>query len=221
MRASPAHLLQGHRYALLFWSLLATISVGPLLDALHFGDDAMEALLFGCLIAAVFPIGVKIRRAVLVLLVLAVQLLRWLARDVDTNVIPIAGAVLWCGLGGMAAYHSIRYSLSAVAVDVEHFYAALSGYLLLGMCGGVIVATLSTVWPGSMMVGGQPATTGLDFGDSLYFSFVTLATLGYGDITPASKVMRGLALFECIVGQLYLALLIARLVGLRGAVRSG
>jgi voltage-gated potassium channel Kch len=56
---------------------------------------------------------------------------------------------------------------------------------------------------------------GLGISDSIYFSFVTLATLGYGDITPANKVLRGIAVLECIIGQLYLALLIARLVGLR------
>jgi len=52
---------------------------------------------------------------------------------------------------------------------------------------------------------------------SVYFSFVTLATLGYGDIVPLTPTARGLAVSEAIVGQLYLAVLVARLVGSRRA----
>ena len=48
---------------------------------------------------------------------------------------------------------------------------------------------------------------------SLYFSFVTLTTLGYGDITPTSPAARMLAVVEAIMGQLYIAVLVARLVG--------
>jgi hypothetical protein len=47
-----------------------------------------------------------------------------------------------------------------------------------------------------------------------YFSFVTIATLGYGDIVPRSDVSRGLAIFEGVGGQLFLAVMVARLVSL-------
>lgn len=212
-----------HRYALLFVALLATVTIGPLLDALDFGHRAMELLLCASLIAAVFPISRPLQRRVLLMLVLVAQLIRWLARDSGSGsgLVPVVGAVLWCGLGALAAFHAVRYSLSSVRVNAEHFFAALSAYLLLGVCGGVVFAALSALTPASMSVFGQPAREGLGMGNAIYFSFVTLATLGYGDITPLSKVMRGLAVLEAIVGQLYLALLVARLVGLRSAVHSG
>lgn len=215
MPASTAQWLQAHRYALLFWTLLATVSLGPLLEALHVGDDLLEALLFACLFGAVFPISFSPRQVVLVLLILAVQWLRWLARGPSNEFVPVAGALLWGGIGTLCALRAIRFSLSSARVDQEHFYAALSGYLLLGIGGGVVIAALSSVLPGSMLLAGQPVQAGLNFGDAIYFSFVTLATLGYGDITPVDPILRGVAVLECIVGQLYLALLIARLVGLR------
>jgi hypothetical protein len=62
-----------------------------------------------------------------------------------------------------------------------------------------------------MRIGGVPA--GLEF----YFSFVTMTTLGYGDIVPVSSAARGLATLQAVVGQLYLAVLVARLVGLHVA----
>jgi hypothetical protein len=55
----------------------------------------------------------------------------------------------------------------------------------------------------------------------LYFSFVTLTTLGYGDVVPTSPVTRTLASLEAITGQLYLTVLVARLVGLHIAESLG
>ena len=54
----------------------------------------------------------------------------------------------------------------------------------------------------------------MDMRASVYFSYVTLTTLGYGDITPVSSAARNLSVLEAITGQLYLAVLIARLIGL-------
>ena len=71
-----------------------------------------------------------------------------------------------------------------------------------------------------MLYAGAVPPTGIGMGDAIYFSFVTLATLGYGDLTPATPAMRGLAVFEAVIGQLYLALLVARLVGLQTAAHS-
>ena len=56
---------------------------------------------------------------------------------------------------------------------------------------------------------------------ALYFSFVTLATLGYGDIVPRTDVARGLAIVEGVGGQLFLAVMVARLVSLYGRGSSG
>ncbi len=53
-----------------------------------------------------------------------------------------------------------------------------------------------------------------EFSDLIYFSFVTITTLGYGDITPVSRMAKNLALLEAVWGQTYLAVLVARLVGL-------
>jgi hypothetical protein len=68
---------------------------------------------------------------------------------------------------------------------------------------------LESFWPGSIV--GPDTTTEFI---SIYYSFVTLATLGYGDFLPRTDIARGLATFEVIGGQLFLAAMVARLVGL-------
>lgn len=209
-----------HRYAILFYALLATIAVGPLLEALDFGRVAMEVLLTFSLVAAVFPIGVTEKRRTLLVVVGTALLMRGMASQLDSTVLSTIGAVLWGVVALVAAFGAIRYSLSSVRVDAEHLYAALSAYLLIGVCWGVVYVAVVRVDPLAILAGGAPLAQGLGTGDAIYFSFVTLATLGYGDLTPATPVMRGLSVFEAIIGQLYLAIMVARLVSLRVAGQS-
>ena len=76
---------------------------------------------------------------------------------------------------------------------------------------GDIFSILETIQPGSFNFGeGVPDTDSLN-----YFSFVTLATLGYGDIVPLTKQAQSLAIIETIMGQMYLAVNIAALVAIR------
>jgi voltage-gated potassium channel Kch len=101
--------------------------------------------------------------------------------------------------------------MRAVSVDAEHLYAALSAYLLAGIFFGLFYWVLEQSWPGTFAFAGKFSRMG-----ALYFSFVTLATLGYGDIVPRTDVARGLAIVEGVGGQLFLAVLVARLVSLYG-----
>jgi hypothetical protein len=217
----PRPFIDRHRYALLFFSLLLTVAIGPLLEAMHFGRNAMEAFLAVNLIAAVFPIVLTGERRTLYVLIGLAIVLRWLsARGPQAPMLSILAAVTWGVIALVAAYRAVRFSLSSVRIDAERVYAALSAYLLIGVCWGVAYAAMTRVLPGSLLSGGVVPPAGIGMGDAIYFSFVTLATLGYGDLVPATPAMRGLAVFEAVIGQLYLALLVARLVGLQTAAHS-
>ena len=217
----PRRFVDRHRYALLFFSLLLTVAIGPLLEAVNFGRNAMEAFLAVNLIAAVFPIVVKgERRALYVLIALAVVLRMIASHGPQSPSLSVLGAATWGAIALIAAYRAVRFSLSSVRIDPERVYAALSAYLLIGVCWGVAYAAMTRVSPGSLLSGGVVPPAGIGMGDAIYFSFVTLATLGYGDLVPATPAMRGLAVFEAVIGQLYLALLVARLVGLQTAAHS-
>ncbi|BDU16442.1 potassium channel family protein [Lysobacter auxotrophicus] len=220
--AAPARsFLDRRRYALLFYSLLLTVAIGPLLEAMNFGRTAMEAFLAVNLIAAVFPIVLNAERRTLFALIGLAVALRWIAtHGPNAPALAILGAATWGVIALIAAYRAVRYSLSSVRIDAERVYAALSAYLLIGVCWGVVYAAMTRALPGSLLAGGVVPPAGLGMGDAIYFSFVTLATLGYGDLTPATPAMRGLAVFEAVIGQLYLALLVARLVGLQTAAHS-
>lgn len=107
--------------------------------------------------------------------------------------------------------------LRAGSVDTDKIYGALCVYLLIGYAWAFGYAILDQVQPGAFVIPDGPMTAP-DHVERVmrmrYFSFVTLTTVGFGDITPRSAAARTLATLEAIMGQIYLAVLVARLVGL-------
>src|SRR5262249_61343446 len=92
----------------------------------------------------------------------------------------------WTLVGLFAAAAALRFAMGATQVDSEHLYAALGAYLLAGVFFGVLYWVLAQTWPGTF-AGSDVSRVG-----ALYFSFVTLATLGYRDIVTRSDVDRRL-----------------------------
>lgn len=110
-------------------------------------------------------------------------------------------------------------------VNADTIIGGLCIYLLIGIVFVELYSMVEVLRPGSFAIGGNPITLGehIQFGGyaaTLYFSFVTLTTLGYGDVTPLSPIARSLAVTEAVMGQLYVAVFIARLVGLYLAGRA-
>ncbi len=95
-------------------------------------------------------------------------------------------------------------------ITVHRILGAIAVYLLLGLAWAHTYGLITYVDPAAFT--GAVVTGGGRFSSWTYFSLVTLATLGYGDIAPVNPVARSLATAETITGQLYLAILIARLV---------
>ncbi len=105
-------------------------------------------------------------------------------------------------------------------ITSDRIQGAIAVYLLLGVIWGLGYQTLDVLLPGSIQVPGTRGGSLHVLNHTLmYFSFVTLTTLGYGDITPVHPFARSVAMAEALVGQLYPAILIGRLVSLQIAAR--
>jgi hypothetical protein len=103
------------------------------------------------------------------------------------------------------------------ALSLDSVFGAVCGYLLLGMAWGVLYSMVAIAWPGSFEVG-RPLAEQVQRDCShvplfTYYSFITLTTVGYGDMTPVSPPARTGAWLEALTGQFYLAVLVAGLVG--------
>ncbi len=116
----------------------------------------------------------------------------------------------------LVCWQVLRHVLTAGAVDADRLYAVCAVYLLAAMAWAFAYSTVELVSPGSFSLG-PTAQSGGVAGPLIYFSMVTLTTLGYGDISPISGFARALASLEAALGQIYLAVLVARLLGFQMA----
>lgn len=98
-------------------------------------------------------------------------------------------------------------------MSANRIVGAICVYLMLGVIWALSYGLLELMIPGSFGGLTEGATTLSWSPDWVYFSFVTITTLGYGDVLPLTFFSRTLAYFEAIVGQFYLAVLVAGLVG--------
>jgi hypothetical protein len=198
-----------HRYAILFYTLLVAMVATPIFSALNFNGTLIESLLAACLLAAILPVGAVRNRPYLLMAIVALWLARMVTVWLEHRVLSETALGIWTLVGLLAAVAALRFAIGATRVDAEHLYAALSAYLLAGIYVGLLYWVLEQMKPGAFSFQG-------DFSEAsaIYFSFVTLATLGYGDIVPRADVARGIAIVEGVGGQLFLAVLVARLVSL-------
>ena len=113
--------------------------------------------------------------------------------------------------------------LSETQVTSETVLGGVCVYFLVGVVWLMLYSLAIQFEPDAILSNGKPLDASLEEGPVtlLYFSFVTLTTLGYGDVVPNSAVARMLASGEAITGQLFVAILIARLVGLHIAGYAG
>lgn len=218
MTADPLLRWYRHRrFAWLFLSLVLTLGVQPIAGPRLLGGAVIEVLLAINLVAAIA--SVRHDRSIRVLLMLGVcfAVTRGIAGLMGHGALLSLSQVLWASAGVVAIVAAVRYALRARRVDVEHIFAALDAYLLAGVMIGVVCWVLDELAPGSFkgMAGGS-----LTLPEGIYFSFVTLATLGYGDIVPVSDVARSLAILAAVSGQMYLTVLVAWLVSLYAKARG-
>jgi voltage-gated potassium channel Kch len=117
---------------------------------------------------------------------------------------------------GLFSVSILANVLRAGKITADKIYGAICVYLLVGYAWAFAYAIIEELQPGSFS--GPVTTDPVDYITRVtqmrYFSFITLTTVGYGDIVPQSPVARTFATLEAVIGQIYLAVLVARLVGL-------
>lgn len=131
----------------------------------------------------------------------------------------LVGQIILLLFLAMSAWIAIRHEIfSGTPVDRNKLVGTLCVYLLVGLIWAVIYSLILHVDPQAFHGVGVDARRAVD-ADLVYFSFVCLTTLGFGDILPLTPLARFLVYLEAIVGQFYIAVIVAILVGSRLAAR--
>lgn len=210
-----------HRNLVQLITLLSLFAVYPIAGDRAAGRILLDMMFTAVLLAAVASLSVRPRwyRPAVGLAVMALVLM-WATRYVGPD-----SAALSIGLLGLFFGYVLIVSfvdlLRGRTVSGEMVFQALNIYLFLGMFFAAVFALIEISNPGSLNVPAHelPDLRRFDqrddwFSLTFYFSFVNLTTVGFGDMTPATEVTRSLSIVEAVVGQFYLAVLVARLVGL-------
>ena len=214
-------------------ALIVLLVTAPLLDALEYGPAIDTVLITLVLIMGVLAVGRSHRTLVLaVILMLPAVLFKWLGHFWPTILPPQMAPLAALVFIGFIEYQLLHFIFRARRVNSEVLCAGISGYLLLGILWMLAYMAVSGLNPGdpahpalhpgafAFTVGATTPHTLSQF-EAYYFSFITLSTVGYGDITPLSNGARTLAMVEAMTGTLYMAVLISRLVALYSSQDSG
>lgn len=216
LRAEQGAGLRRRSVAIFFFSLVLFIVSAPFAQLLP-EPAALEGVFLGVvLLAGVFAVGGRRRTLVIAGSVTAVavtaRVLGYVWPGPALHAIWLICAIL---IFVIVAVHLLRFILQAPTVDLEVLAAGVAAYLLLGMLWMFLYLLVGFIEPQAFSLpqsaGGR---TTLDPFTAFYYSFVTLTTMGYGDIVPVLPFARMLAVLEAVTGVLYLAVLVARLVTL-------
>ena len=207
------------RMAVLLVVLLALFVVHPLLSARGgVGGRFFANLLFLMVLIGAVNAVVSYKRVLWVVGLLAIPsvVLRWVGFFFDNPVLAHGAFALDFVLYAVISAILLLYLLRSTVVTTDKLMGALAVYLLIGLAWAHLYYLIEVMVPGSFQV---LVDLGADSGAHpmakfIYFSYVTLSTLGYGDITPQSRFAESMAALEAITGQFFLAVMIARMVGM-------
>ena len=200
-------------------ALILAFASSPFEEAIHYGDliewlRLTVVVLFG-LLALSDRRSTLVWGIVLVMPALAGKFVNHWRPDLVPPWLFLAPGLLFCIF---VVVHLLRFILRAPRIDSEVLCAGVAGYLMVGLLwAGAYIFTAQLVAGSFVFSVGPAASDSMKGFTALYYSFITLTTVGYGDIVPVSGPARMLAMTEATIGTIYMATLIARLVSLYSA----
>jgi len=211
---TPKHLTRNN--IILLICLLIVILLFPLLSSHRV--IARDIIFSAIILFGTFSLDFKIKtRRILIVLGAVTIILMWLHLFFHTDLLSLLSFFSFFCFNAFITVAMVWHVARSKHVDLTIIINSINGYLLLGVLGAVLLAMAEVLQQFGFDTGtaaiafAEGAASG--FHDYLYFSFVTLTTLGYGDITPVSASAKSITVIIAVVGQLYLTILIAFLVG--------
>jgi voltage-gated potassium channel len=164
--------------------------------------------------SAVFSLERRIRS--ILILSIIVMIMEWVSEIFSLEILNIISKVLNVSFFIIIMILLIRQIATSREINLKVILGSIIGYLLLGFVYSILVGYIMHIDPSAFSIpkSVQESLKPVPiYGDSVYFSFVTVATLGYGDIVPIEPYARSLTIWITVSGQLYIATVIALLIG--------
>lgn len=208
------------RFLYLLLILLGYILLAPFLqDYLHL-KQLYHIFLTAVLLASIYAVRIHKKQSIAAMC-LAVPMLFfvWFSYAMPSQFVRLLSALATLVFLIYTILLILIFVFSTRVVTHHVIFGAIAVYLLIGLAWSIVFGILESQIPGSFSQ--APAADALQPGFFIYFSFVTMTTLGYGDIIPLKSEARALVVGEALIGQIYMTVLIAWLVGLYVSRQSG
>ena len=214
-----AQKLSETRFLILLILILLMLVLTPFLDEFVQTRILRDVFLTAIFIFIIYSIRLKRSQAIIAfVLVLPLIVATWSAYFVEIKTLSLLTRIFGVLFFAYAAINILRIVAKSEEVTRETIFAAIVAYLLIALMWAFLYMILELVSPGSFSfpeMGFREESMRFE-----YFSFITITTLGYGDITPLTNQASALTLIEAVVGQIYLVVLVAWLVGMHVSQRS-
>jgi len=203
--------LFAQRCFFLFLAQLAVIAVAPIAFRTERGQVLLNLVDAIILLAAAAAVGrTTVSFGFAVVMACATMLLQFFAAHHDDHELWTLYMVCLAGYYVIVLVLLLAYVFRRDVMTMDKLWGAAATYMLLGLAWAVVYALVQHHVPASFAIGGT--TRNLDGADLLYFSFTVLTSTGFGDIVPVHHPAKTVVVFQQIVGTLYVAILIARLI---------
>jgi len=207
------------RFLILIGLILGLFVLVPILEPFVAVRILLDIFLTAIAIFMVYTISSKKRNVIVGLLLTAVLLASvWLQYFYQDRTVAAIGMIAGVFLIGMIIQSLLGFMFRSAEVTRELIYAAILLYLLAALMWAFGYTFLELLDPASFNIPFSPGPGNLIIFQ--YYSFVTITTLGYGDITPGTDVAKTISALEAVVGQLYLVIVVAWLVGMHVSKKS-
>jgi hypothetical protein len=194
----------------------------PFVEEIEGGELIVSGLFSLVLLAGVVAVADS-KRVLVIAIVLAIPAIagRWINHFRPDLIPPVVFLVAGLILIAFVVGNLLRFVLRAPSVNTEVLCASISAYLMLGLMWTMAYWLVDQLTPGgAFSFNTNAGPRSINGFNGFYFSFITLSTVGFGDITPVSRMARWLAAMEAMTGLLYVAVLIARLVSMYSTPKS-
>ena len=195
-------------------AILCFLVLGPIFQDFVRVRILMDIFITVILISGIYAVSKKKYVPVAAsLLSLPLLMSMWLTHFVEIYSLTLIGDCFGILFMAFIVIIILSHIFKEHRVTYNVIYGAIVAYLLMAITWVFIFSILEGLHPGSFVI--AEVHPEVDRPLFVYYSFVTITTLGYGDITPVTETAKSFSLLEAVTGQLYLAILVARLVGIQ------
>ncbi|MHC4268971.1 MAG: ion channel [Planctomycetota bacterium] len=201
------------RFLFLLISILCMLVLAPVFKGFIGIRILMNIFTTFVLISGVYAVSKKMHVTITAgLLALPLITSRWTSSFVDMPYLVLVGDCFGILFFAFMVIIIISFIFRERDVTLNIIYSSIVVYLLIAVMWSFVFSVLESIHPGSFKIGKDQIEVGSSI--FIYYSFVTITTLGYGDITPITAIANSFSFLEAVIGQIYLVVLVARLVGM-------